>query len=284
LQSIKWNHYHDIYQGHQHHVVGAIQVGRQVKSPQLGNQRDILVYLPPSYGTNERRYPVLYMHDGQNLFDNATSFAGKWGVDETMESLSRESGLEAIVVGVPNMGPARLAEYSPFVDPHLGGGQGRAYVTFLAHTLKPLIDRDFRTLPDKPHTGIMGSSMGGLISLYAFFQQPHIFGFTGVMSPSLWFAQKGIYNFVQKAPFHQGRIYLDAGTREMGGSPRTLAQRAHSRRYYASVRHLKRILIRKGYRPIHELLHIEEKWASHSETAWARRLPQAIRFFLEQVS
>jgi predicted alpha/beta superfamily hydrolase len=281
LQNVAWHRYQDIYHEHHHHIVGSIKVGQQVDSPQLGNRRDILVYLPPSYEKSEQRYPVLYMQDGQNLFDNATSFAGEWGVDETMELLSQESSLEAIIVGIPNMGTQRLAEYSPFVDPHLGGGRGRAYVTFLAHTLKPLVDRDFRTLPGKAYTGIMGSSMGGLISLYAFFQQPHIFGFAGVMSPSLWFAQKSIYHYVQKAHFHQGKIYLDAGTREMGGSPRTLAQRARSRRYYASVRHLKRILIRKGYRPVHDLLHIEEKWAGHSETAWARRLPQAIRFFLE---
>jgi predicted alpha/beta superfamily hydrolase len=281
LQNVEWHLYQEIYKGDHHHIVGRIQVGRQINSPQLNNRRDILVYLPPSYERGEQRYPVLYMHDGQNLFDNGTSFAGEWGVDETMETLSRESGLEAIVVGIPNMGTERLAEYSPFVDPHLGGGRGQAYVNFLTDTLKPLIDRDFRTMPAKAHTGIMGSSMGGLISLYAFFRQPHVFGFAGVMSPSLWFAQRGIYSYVEKAAFHQGRIYLDAGTREMGGSPRTLQQRARSRRYYASVRRLKRILIRKGYRPVHELMHIEEKWASHSETAWARRLPQAIRFFLE---
>lgn len=282
MQYIEWHHYQDIYKGNHHHTVGAIKVGRRVDSPQLNNKRDILVYLPPSYEQQTQRYPVLYMHDGQNLFDNATSFAGEWGVDETMESFSQKLGLEAIVVGIPNMGAQRLAEYSPFVDGHLGGGNGLAYVTFIADTLKPLIDASFRTLPDKLHTGIMGSSMGGLISLYAFFQRPQIFGFAGVMSPSLWFAQPSIYNFVEKADFNQGRIYLDAGTREMGGSPRTQQQRARSRRYYASVRRMKRILIRKGYRPIHDLLHIEEKWASHSETAWARRLPQAIRFFLEQ--
>lgn len=283
MQHVEWHRYQDIYQEHyHHHVVGAIKVARRVNSPQLNNKRDIFVYLPPSYEQQTQRYPVLYMHDGQNLFDNATSFAGEWGVDETMESLSRDLGLEAIVVGIPNIGTQRLAEYSPFVDTHLGGGQGQAYVNFVADTLKPLIDQNFRTLPDKIHTGIMGSSMGGMISLYAFFQRPQTYGFAGVMSPSLWFAQRGIYSFVEKAPFNQGRIYLDAGTREMGGSPRTEQQRARSRRYYASVRRMKRVLIRKGYRPVHDLLHIEEKWASHSETAWARRLPQAIRFFLEQ--
>lgn len=282
MQHITWHPYHTVYQGNHHHIAGLIKVGQRIHSPELNNQRNIFIYLPPSYESNERRYPVLYMHDGQNLFDNAMSFAGEWGVDETMETISRELGLEAIVVGVPNMGQHRLAEYSPFVDDHLGGGQGKRYISFLADTLKPMIDRDFRTLPDKLHTGIMGSSMGGLISLYGFFARPHTFGFAGVMSPSLWFAQKKIYEYVEKATFNQGRIYLDAGTREMGGSPRTQLQRARSRRYYGSVRRMKRILVRKGYRPIHELFHIEEKWASHSETAWARRLPQAIRFFLEQ--
>ncbi len=282
LETAHWQDYHEVYyERHRHTVVGNLKIARDIKSPQLNNQRDILVYLPPTYNTAAKRYPVLYMHDGYNLFDEATSYVGDWQVDETMERLSAEEGLEAIVVGIPNMGRERMHEYSPFQDKHYGGGRGRAYLAFIAHTLKPLVDTHFRTLPGKLHTGLMGSSMGGLISLYGFFEHPATFGFAGVMSPSLWFAQGAIFPYIEGAPFQQGKIYLDAGTREMGGFwPDQHVLIARSRRYYGCVRHLKRLLVKKGYRPTRNLLHIEAKGHSHDEAAWAKRLPNAIRFFL----
>jgi predicted alpha/beta superfamily hydrolase len=245
----------------------------------LQNYRDILVWLPTSYEDDSRRYPVIYMHDGQNLFDQATSFAEEWGVDETMQLLGAE-GIEAIIVGIPNMGPQRLAEYSPFRDVFHGQGKGERYLSFLVDTVKPLIDRDFHTLPTATHTGIMGSSMGGLISLYGFFHHPEVFGFAGVMSPSFWFADRAIYDYVRRAPFVPGRVYLDVGTREYGGSFSEREARRRSRRYYASVRRMKRILVKKGYRPVTDLMSVEERWAAHDERAWARRLPDALRFLL----
>jgi len=150
-----------------HTIVGTVRVLDQVYSPELENRRAILVYLPPDYDSSQQRYPVIYMHDGQNLFDQATSYTDEWQVDETMEALSR-GGYPAIVVGIPNMGEQRIDEYSPFDDPAHGVGQGHAYLAFIVETLKPLIDQQFRTLPDRLHTGIMGASMGGLISLHAF--------------------------------------------------------------------------------------------------------------------
>jgi predicted alpha/beta superfamily hydrolase len=281
LQTIQWQDYYTVYPSKNgHHVSGSLVVAEKVESPQLHNERDIIVYLPPSYGQGDDRYPVLYMQDGQNLFDPATSFAGEWNVDETLEGLARQEGLEAIVVGVPNMGASRVDEYSPFVDRSHGGGQGNQYVAFIANTLKPLIDHQFRTLPQRRKTGIMGSSMGGLISLYAFFRREDVFGFAGVMSPSLWFAKGSIYSYVENASYLPGRIYLDAGTREMGGSRVNLRKRVQSRNYYAGVRRLKRMLVSKGYRPVRDILHVEEKWANHNEAAWARRLPDALRFFI----
>ncbi|MBX3059272.1 MAG: alpha/beta hydrolase [Anaerolineae bacterium] len=281
-QTAHWQEYHDVYyERHRHTVVGNLKIARDICSPQLANQRDILVYLPPSYDNSHRRYPVLYMHDGYNLFDEATSYVGDWQVDETMERLSVSEGLEAIIVGIPNMGAARMDEYSPFRDHHYGGGKGKAYLEFIAHTLKPMVDGAFRTLPDKRNTGLMGSSMGGLISLYGFFEFPATFGFAGVMSPSLWFAQGAIFPYVEDAPFQQGKIYLDAGTREMGGFwPDQHVLISRSRQYYGRVRHMKRLLVKKGYRPTRHLLHIEAKGHAHDESAWARRLPNAIRFFL----
>lgn len=281
IKTPSWQQYQDVYpleSGHK--VVGNILIAQHVYSPQLQNERDIVVYLPPSYNESEKRYPVLYMHDGQNLFDHATSFAGEWLVDETLEHLALTEGLEAIVVGIANNGTKRLDEYSPFVDLNYGGGEGNHYVSFIANSLKPMIDSQFRTLPQRRKTGILGSSMGGLISLYAFFYREDIFGFVGAMSPSLWFARGAIYHYIESASFLPGKVYLDAGTRELGGSRQAKASRKQSRQYYARVRRMKRLLVRKGYRPVRDILYVEEKWAHHGESAWARRLPDAIRFFL----
>lgn len=281
IQHINWHTYQDVFpKDAGHRVVGNVRVARDIESPQLGNHRDIIVYLPPSYQESSKRYPVLYMHDGQNLFDHATSFAGEWLVDETLEDLAYNEGLETIVVGIANNGFKRLDEYSPFIDHGLGGGQGNHYISFITNTLKPLVDHEFRTLPQRRKTGIMGSSMGGLISLYAFFFREEIFGFAGAMSPSLWFAKGAIFGYVQSASYLPGKVYLDAGTRELGGSAQSVAKRRESRRYYAGVRLMKRLLVKKGYRPIRDVLYVEEKWAQHREAAWARRLPGALRFFL----
>lgn len=272
---MRWQSYIELKRHSYHTVVGNLQIQEKVWSPQLNNHRDIFVYLPRSYAHSHHHYPVIYMHDGQNLFDQASSYAGEWRVDETMEQLSEEH-IEGIVVGIPNMGGQRIAEYSPFHDLYHGAGRGDGYVTFIADTLKPMIDHDFRTLPGREQTGIMGSSMGGLISLFAFFSRPETFGLAGIMSPSFWFANQAIFNYIEHAPFHPGKIYLDAGTREYGGA----SSRDRSRHYYGSVRRMKRILVKKGYRLRKSLKHVEEKWAGHNEPAWARRLPDAFRFLL----
>ena len=247
-------------------VVGNIRVLPAVASPELGNSRDIQVYLPPSYRESGRHYPVIYMHDGQNLFDPTTSFAGEWRVDDTLERLGPE-GVEAIVVAVPNMGEQRIAEYSPFHDARKGGGRGDAYVDFLVRTLKPEIDRRFRTRHEPSHTGIMGSSMGGLISLYAFLREPAVFGFAGVMSPSLWFARGAIFEFVAQRHGWTGRVYLDVGTGE--GRPTV-----------KSARVMARLLRRTASRPRLSVMYVEGRGAVHHESAWADRFERAVRFLL----
>jgi predicted alpha/beta superfamily hydrolase len=253
-----------------HTVTGTLKVLRRLHSPQLDNERDILVYLPPSYPGGGKRYPVIYMHDGQNLFDGATSFAGEWHVDEAMEHASR-AGLEALVVGVPNMGEQRCDEYSPFADPQHGGGRGDLYLDFLVDTLKPIIERDFATNPAREATGIAGSSMGGLISLYALFRNVETFGYAGAMSPALWLADRAIFGYVEAAPYVPGRIYLDVGTQEGEAE-------------VADVRRMRELLARKGYREGDELLYVVEPGGYHREAAWARRLPREIRFFLRALS
>ena len=254
-------------EGEGHTVVGTVKVLEKLHSPQLDNEREILVYLPPSYARNERRYPVLYMHDGQNLFDKATSFGEEWEVDQTLEQASAE-GLEAIVVGIPNIGEERLNEYSPWRDRrHRQGGRGEAYVSFIADTLKPIIDRDFRTLPQRGSTGIAGSSMGGLISLFAYFERRDVFGFAGVMSPALWFAGRAIFPYVKQKPFVPGRIYLDVGTAE-----------GHDT--LNDARRMKALLEEKGYRTGRDLMFLVEMGAAHNERAWARRLRRELHFLL----
>jgi predicted alpha/beta superfamily hydrolase len=156
--------------------------------PQLGRTRKVWIYLPPDYATSGKRYPVLYMHDGQNVFDDSTSYAGEWGVDEALDSLHAAGDPGAIVVAVDNGQQVRMDEYSPWRHPRHGGGQGDAYADFLALTLKPWIDRHYRTRPEPESTGVMGSSMGGLISLHAALRHPGVFGRVGVFSPSLWFS------------------------------------------------------------------------------------------------
>jgi len=245
-------------------VVGNIRVLPGVHSPELGNTRDVHVYLPPSYAGSGRHYPVLYMHDGQNLFDATLAFAGEWRVDETLERVAGE-GIELIVVAVPNMGADRLLEYTPFADAQKGGGRGDAYLDFLVRTLKPEIDLRFRTRRERTHTGIMGSSLGGLISLYGFFRHPGVFGFAGAMSPSLWWANRAVFPFVGRYPRWGGRLYLDIGTGE---------GRAQVRNTRLMVRYLRRT----SEHPRRNLLYVEDKGAAHHEGAWADRFERAIRF------
>jgi predicted alpha/beta superfamily hydrolase len=262
----EWKEYPAAADPARHGVVGRIMQLEQVHSPQLDNARDLLVYLPPSYDDGDRRYPVIYMHDGQNLFDPATSFAGEWRVDQTLEAASRD-GLEVIVVAIPNIGAERSHEYSPFLDPQNGGGRGERYLRFIVETVKRIIDADFRTLADPEQTGIAGSSMGGLISLYGFFRYRHVFGFAGVMSPSLWFANHAVLDWVEGQPFAGGRIYIDVGMRE-------------GRRTVDDVLRLRDVLERKGYRNLDDLLCVVDTAGDHSEEAWARRLLRQMKFLL----
>ena len=260
---------------------------KSVWSPQRRNRRDVDVYLPASYRVaGQRRYPVVYMQDGQNLSDPATAFAGTWDLEPTLERLAAR-GLEMIVVGVHHAGEDRLVEYSPFPDRRHGGGEGESYLAFLADTLKPRIDRLFRTRTHCDETAILGSSMGALISLYAFFRYPSVFGRAGVMSPSVWFGQGAILDYIAAAKAPGGRLYLDVGMREGAG---TLRQ----------VRQLGRLLVHKGFRrdtrtkrgasPAVErrarraaslLRDVQDAGGGHQEEAWARRLEGALDFLLD---
>jgi predicted alpha/beta superfamily hydrolase len=239
-----------------------------VWSPQLRNRRRVDVYLPPSYSAGRGRYPVVYMQDGQNLADPELAFAGTtWQLDATIDRLA-EAGIEAIVVGIHHAGDARISEYSPFPDRRHGGGDGDAYLDFVVDTLKPRIDRLFRTRPVRDSTFILGSSMGGLISLYALIERGGVFGGAAVMSPALWYGQGRIFDVVSAVAERSGRVYLDVGVYEGAGTLR-------------NTRRMARLLTRRGWRRKNGLLrYVEDQRGRHSEADWARRLPGALEFLL----
>ncbi|HEX2535782.1 MAG TPA: alpha/beta hydrolase-fold protein, partial [Chitinophagaceae bacterium] len=180
---------------------------------QLGRSRRVWIYLPPGYASSRERYPVLYMHDGQNVFDEATSFSGEWGVDEALDTLC--PGVPpSIIVAIDNGGETRMNEYSPFDMEAYGKGEGAAYADFLALTLKPFIDARFRTLKSRRHTFTAGSSMGGLISFYILLRHPRVFGGAGVFSPAFWVAPAIKEYAATRAKQVKGKIYFFAGQRE----------------------------------------------------------------------
>lgn len=236
--------------------------------PQLGRTRRVWLYLPPGYATSGRRYPVLYMHDGQNVFDAATSYAGEWGVDESLDSLHAEGDRGVIVVAVDNGGTSRMNEYDPWKNAKasLGGGEGDAYVDFIVHTLKPWVDRHYRTLRGRSTTGIMGSSMGGLISLYAALKYPRVFGTAGVFSCACWVADPNIYAYARHVapPSLRPRLYFVTGALETNdGQPA-----ADQRRMVDS-------LAATGYDVARELVSRIPADGKHAEWFWRREFPAA---------
>jgi predicted alpha/beta superfamily hydrolase len=238
----------------------------EIWSPQLRNRRGVDVYLPDGYGDTRQRHSVVYLQDGQNLSDPAVAFGGNtWQLEDGLTWLY-ERDRHPIVVGVHNTGEARLAEYSPFPDRRRGGGAGDRYVRFLIDTLKPRIDSAYRTRRNRDSTVIGGSSMGGLISLYAFFRRPSPFGHAIVMSPSIWFGEREILRFVERARQTRGRIYLDVGTAEGTGT-------------LGDARALARLLRAKGSTR-ETLKYVEAQGHQHREADWAWRLPSALEFAL----
>ncbi len=182
--------------------------------PQFDRYRRIWLYLPPNYDSVEDHFPVLYMHDGQNLFDAATSFAGEWEVDETLNQMYEEGKIVPIVVGIDNGGVDRIDEYTPWPNQQYGGGDGDLYAQFIVETLKPYIDENYRTITDRVQTGVMGSSLGGLISHYIAIKYQDVFGLSGIFSPSYWF-NDSIYDFTYATgKQHEMRLYIMGGTAE----------------------------------------------------------------------
>jgi metallo-beta-lactamase class B len=235
----------------------------------LHRNRIIRVYLPPDYHTAKRRYPVLYLCDGQNVFDEFTSSYGEWKVDETLDSFYRATGKSMIVVAVDHGDKYRLTEYNPYNHERFGKGEGKAFLQFLAHQLKPHIDSSFRTFTDPACTWIAGSSMGGLISQYATISEPRVFGGAGVFSPAFWTARP-LYDtaatYYSSNP--QGAVFLYAGGQEsesMEADTRAMAAKIQS----ASNIRLQLIIDPAG---------------KHNEATWARWFPVFVTYMFQNMS
>ncbi len=236
----------------------------------LRNDRDITVYVPPEYEEQpERNFPVLYLHDGQNLFDPATSFVpGRtWRVAETADA-AIEAGEVAplIIVGVANTGDHRLAEYTPVPDWKMGGGEADKYGRLLTEELMPFINANYRTLHGRENTGLGGSSLGGLVTLYLGLKYPERFGELAVLSPSVWWNHKSIIGYVNESRLHhRPRIWLDVGT-------------AEGRRTLADADLLERRMKAHGWRPEVDLHYERVEGGTHDEDSWAGRVGSMMRF------
>jgi predicted alpha/beta superfamily hydrolase len=243
---------------------GVHVIARRLAMPGLGRERTIRLYLPPSYDTSPgKRYPVIYMHDAQNLFDEATSSYGQeWGVDETLDAFARTRGFEAIVVGIDHGGDERIHELSPWTNAKYGPAQGEQYMAFVVDVVKPTIDARYRTLADRAHTAIVGSSLGGLESHYALLRYPQVFGKAAIFSPSYWYSAE-VYAQTKAHPLPADtRVYLYIGGREGDES-------------VPDVQRMMPLLATPG-RPADELaLHVEPA-AEHDERAWRAEFPRAV--------
>lgn len=244
---------------------GRLRVHRKFPSKFLSTPRDLIVYVPPDYSHAKERFPVLYMQDGQNLFDPATAFGGQdWRADVTADEMSfRKEIRPPIIVGVYNTGRHRVSEYSPTRDQgHRKGGKASRYAEMLAREIKPFIDKEYRTLKAARHTAVGGSSLGALVSLVIGLEYPGLFGQMAILSPSIWWDHRAILRWVHAYSGRtRPRIWLDSGTNE-GTSPQQLLE---------DLRILRAALIERGWQDGKDLSYHKIEGADHSERAWAAR-------------
>jgi predicted alpha/beta superfamily hydrolase len=237
----------------------------------LDRDRDVTVYLPPGYEDGDaRRYPVLYLHDGQNLFDGTTAFiyGQYWHVGETADALIGARVVEPlIIVGINNTGERRIDEYTPTRDSRRKlGGRADLYGRFLVEELKPFVDSRYRTLADAQNTGLGGSSLGGLVSLHLGIKHPHVFGKLAVLSPSIWWDRKVILGRVRTLDTKPSlRVWIDVGTAEGDYAVKDAAA-------------LRDALITRGWKLDADLKYLEAEGAQHNELAWAERVGPVLRF------
>lgn len=249
-----------------------LHLHKSFHSNNLPDDRDVIVYLPPGYDNEpERSYPVLYMHDGQNLFDGRTSFVKDrtWEVREHADGAIEAGEVEPLViVGIYNTGDRRIAEYTQDRDWKLGGGEARAYGRLITRELMPWVASQYRVRQDRESTGMGGSSLGGLVTLYLGLRHAEIFGKLAALSPSVWWNHKSILGYVNEhAPqiWERPKVWLDIGDRE---GHRTLRD----------VEHLARRLKANGWRPGETMYFEKVHGGTHDEASWAKRVRPMLRF------
>jgi predicted alpha/beta superfamily hydrolase len=253
--------------GIEHTLTGDVRTHEGFHSRYLEHDRTIIVYLPPGYDPQTAdRYPVLYLHDGQNVFDRATSIGDEWHVDEAAQTLILAGEIAPlIVVGIYNSGVHRIDEYtpSPSVD---GGGQADDYGRMLVEELKPFIDDTYKTLPSAASTAIGGSSLGGLLTMHLGIKYPTAFNRLAVMSPSVWWDDRVILREVEALPGKLPlRVWLDAGT-------------AEGEQVIGDARALRDALVAKGWRVGEDLAYLEAPGGEHNERSWSARIGSVLRF------
>ena len=250
---------------------GSLRQYAEVRSNFLPHAHDVIVCLPPHYARDfSRRYPVLYLHDGQNVFDEypMAPFGVQWGIDTTARALTYAGIIEPVIlVAIGNAGRDRIDEYTPTRDNrHDAGGLADRYSQMLVNEIKPMIDRDFRTKPDAANTAVGGSSLGGLLSLYMGLQYPEVFGKLALLSPSVWWDDRWIVRKLAVFPEQHAslKIWLDVGTGET--------------RMLQGARLLYRTLVRRGWQVGSDLEYLEEPGALHDERAWGERSGLFLKF------
>ena len=237
--------------------------------PQLNRTRKVWIYLPPDYETSSKTYPVIYMQDGQNLFDNMTSFSGEWQVDETLNALFAQGDYGAIVIGIDNGGGSRIDEYTPWNNPAYGGGEGDLYMQFIAETLKPYVDSNYRTKPAKEYNALIGSSLGALISNYGGVKYSQIFSKIGSFSPAYWIVASQFNNYITNstADLSGMRIYFVAGSNEST----TMA---------SDIATVKTNLQTKGLTAANTLVKLDS-YGQHNENYWKGEFSAAYKWLFQ---
>ena len=234
----------------------------------LERNRRIWIYLPKGYEDSNKEYPVLYMHDGQNLFDKSTSFTGEWEVDETLDYLSESKVLELIVVGIENGGQERINEYTPYkLNSYASKAEGARYVKFISEVLKPYVDDNYRTLTNREHTGIMGSSLGGLISFYASMEFEDTFGMAGIFSPSFELIDPVIPKEEIIKPLSETRLYLMCGDQE-------------SEQMVPAMQTMIKEMIDLGFES-DNIFSVVVKGGMHNEELWQKEFENAVRWLFK---
>jgi predicted alpha/beta superfamily hydrolase len=234
----------------------------------LDRQRTIRLYLPPDYTESTDSYPVLYMHDGQNLFDATSSYAGEWGVDETLDGLAQAAKLKLIVVGIDNGGEYRMNELSPWPNKRFGEAQGKQYMDFIVDVVKPYIDTNYRTKTDRENTAIMGSSMGALISHYAIHAYPQVFSKAGLFSPSYWYSDS-VFDYTQEHKVAlDARLYVMFGDEEGDGM-------------IVDTGKMQRQLLSQGH-PRERMVFKRVAGGEHNEALWRQEFAEAVQWLFSE--